>query len=102
MYPFPLHWLVPVGLTVVLPMAFAQPSSQPRTPDSKNAAPSSVTLSYKSAFVDYRAYSEQSVVSWIDANDKVAKIGGWRAYAKEASQPDGAPAPVTGGQGDKP
>lgn len=102
MYPFPLHWLVPVGLTVALPMAFAQSSSQPTTPDSKSAAPSSVTLSYRSAFADYRAYSEQPVVSWREANDNVYQIGGWRVYSKEAHQPDGAPAPSLGGPGGKP
>lgn len=102
MYSFSFHWLVPVALTVALPMAFAQSSSQPTTPDSKSAAPSSVTLSYRSAFADYRAYSEQPVVSWVDANDKVDKIGGWRAYAKEARQPVAAPAPAPGGPGVKP
>ncbi len=87
MYSFSLHWLVPVGLTVALPMAFAQSSSAPAAPDSRNAAPASVTLSYRSAFADYRAYSEQPVGSWREANDTVGKIGGWREYAKEARQP---------------
>lgn len=102
MHSFSLHWLVPAGLTVALPMAFAQSTSGPATPDPKSAAPSSVTLSYRSAFSDYRAYSEQPVVSWREANDKVGEIGGWRAYAKEARQADGAPAPAPGGQGGKP
>jgi len=111
MYSFSLHWLVPVGLTVVMPLAFAQSSSAPATPDPKNAAPASVTLSYRSAFADYRAYSEQAVGSWREANDNVGKIGGWRVYAKEARQPEGTPAPAAspqvntdqhGGQGGKP
>jgi hypothetical protein len=102
MYSFPLRWFVPVALAVVMPMAFAQTSSQPATPDSKSAASSAVTLSYRSAFADYRAYSEQPVVSWIDANEQVGKIGGWRVYSKEAHQSDDAPAPVPGRQGAKP
>lgn len=102
MYSFPLHWLVPVGLTVALPMAFAQSNSALATPDSKRAVSSSVTLSYRSAFADYVAYNEQPVVSWVDANDKVDKIGGWRVYAKEARQPVAAPAPAPGGPGGKP
>ena len=87
MYLFSLHWLLPIGFMVTLPMAFAQSSSQPTTPDSKSAAPASVTLSYRSAFADYRAYNEQAVGSWREANDNVGRIGGWREYAKEARQP---------------
>lgn len=102
MYSFSLHWLVPVGLTVAMPMAFAQSGSGPATPDRKSAAPSSVTLSYRSAFADYQTYSEPPVVSWREANDNAGKIGGWRVYAKEARQADGGPAPAPGGQGDKP
>ncbi|MDO9196116.1 hypothetical protein [Rhodoferax sp.] len=102
MYSFSFHWLVPVALTVAMPMALAQPSTGSATPDSKSAAPSSVTLSYRSAFADYRAYSEQPVASWREANDKVDQIGGWRAYAREASQPEPVTAPASGATGAKP
>lgn len=102
MYSFPLRWFVPVALAAVMPMASAQTSSQPTTPDVKNTASSAGTLSYRSAFADYRAYSEQPVVSWVDANEQVGKIGGWRVYSKEAHQSDDAPAPVPGHQGAKP
>lgn len=102
MHSFSFHWLVPVALTMAMPMAFAQPSTESATPDSKSAAPSSVTLSYRSAFADYRAYSEQPVASWREANDKVDQIGGWRAYAREASQPEPVPAPASGATGAKP
>ena len=102
MYSFPLHRFMPVGLAVVLPMAFAQSGSVPATPDSTSAAPSSVTLGYRSAFTDYSAYSEQPIASWRDANDKVNQIGGWRAYAREASQPEPVTAPASGATGAKP
>ena len=102
MYSFPLRWFVPVALAVVMPMAFAQSSSQPATPDAKNAASAAGTLSYRSVFADYRAYSEQPVVSWVDANDTVGKIGGWRTYSREAGQADDSPAPGPGRQGAKP
>lgn len=102
MYSFSLYWLVPVALTAALPMAFAQSSPAPATPDPKTAASASVTLSYRSALADYRAYSEQAVGSWREANDKVGAMGGWRAYAREARQPDAAPAPASGEHGGKP
>ncbi len=107
MYSFPLHWFVPLALALVMPMAYAQSSSQPATPDAKNAASAAGTLSYRSVFTDYRAYSEQPVVSWVDANDTVGKIGGWRTYSREADSreaglADDSPAPGPARQGDRP
>lgn len=102
MVSFRLHRLVPVGLALSLPMGFAQPSAGSAGPDLTTPAPLSITLSYRSAFADYRPYSEQPIVSWREANDNVGKIGGWRVYSKEASQPDGTPASVSDEQGSKP
>ena len=50
----------------------------------------------KSAFEGYQAYSDDTMTSWKAANDEVARIGGWREYAKQAQQPEGAPAATTG------
>lgn len=52
-------------------------------------------LSYTSAFAAYRALAEQSVGSWREANEKVERAGGWRAYAKEARERDTAATGVT-------
>lgn len=53
---------------------------------------------YQSALEGYQAFSEEKVRPWKEANDNVGKIGGWRAYAKEASAAgesgDAAPQPV--------
>ena len=81
------HWLLPMGLALALPMAFAQSSSAQMTPDSKSTAPSPVTFAYRSTFTDYRAYSDQPLGSWREANDSVGRVGGWREYAKEARLP---------------
>ena len=53
-------------------------------------------VTYRSAFAGYRPNVEEKVGSWKDTNDSVGRIGGWRAYAKEAREPD-APA-----EGNKP
>lgn len=48
---------------------------------------------YRSALEGYQRYTDEKTVNWKDANDAVARIGGWREYAKEASQtqaPEGA------------
>lgn len=44
---------------------------------------------YRSALEGYRPYSEEKMVPWKEANDTVGKIGGWRAYAKEAAEGQG-------------
>lgn len=85
-----------LGTTV----AFAQGSPSAPTPK----------LIYRSVWAQYQGFTEQSVTPWRQSNDTVERAGGWRAYAKEARQPD-APdksdaKPVTSSvksqQGDKP
>lgn len=51
-------------------------------------------LRYDSVFANYKPYRDEKTTAWRDANDTVAKIGGWRAYAREAQQPDTAPPPA--------
>ncbi len=45
-------------------------------------------LSYRSVFSGYQKFSDETVAPWPQTNAIVEKIGGWRAYAKEAQQPD--------------
>jgi hypothetical protein len=42
------------------------------------------TVDYASPIADYQKFVDEKVLPWKAANDKVAEIGGWRAYAKEA------------------
>lgn len=42
-------------------------------------------LSYNSPLVAYRAWTDQPVQSWRDANAHVGRIGGWRTYSREAA-----------------
>lgn len=48
-------------------------------------SPLPTQLQFTSALEGYRAYTDQVVQSWREANDQVHRIGGWRAYAKEAA-----------------
>lgn len=73
--------------------ADAQRAGDPTDP--RASVPSAT---YRSGLSDYRAYTEQDVRSWRDVNDEAKRIGGWRAYAREA-RPDespGSPAPAPG------
>lgn len=70
------------------PMARAQaPAPRPDPMDAASAVP---TLAYESSFAGYRAFAEQEVTSWRETNDTAGRIGGWRAYAREARQPEAA------------
>jgi hypothetical protein len=62
-------------------------------PDPLNANAAVPALTYQSSFANYRRMSEESKqLSWREANDAAARIGGWRVYAREAPTPDPAPA----------
>lgn len=61
-------------------------------PAEKNQVnPSPTKLQYTSALASYQGYTDQAVQSWREANDRVGRIGGWRAYAKEAATGQSAP-----------
>lgn len=38
-----------------------------------------------SVFSNYQTFVDEPIANWKSANDTVARIGGWRAYAKEAA-----------------
>lgn len=44
-------------------------------------------LPYASAFEGYQAFSDEKPRPWKESNATVERIGGWRAYAKEAAEP---------------
>ena len=58
-------------------------------------ATAQTNVSYTSPIADYQPFVDGKITSWKAANDKVGQIGGWRAYAKEAQQPDNTPVPAT-------
>jgi hypothetical protein len=78
--------------------AFAQPAA---AADPLNAKASVPPTAYRSAFTSYRRLGEVPAVSWREANDAVARIGGWRVYAREAGQPE-PPAGAASASGAKP
>ena len=70
------------------PAAASQASSPaPATPAAKSGAGAS-------AFDGYKPYTDEPRGNWKAANDNVARIGGWREYAKQAQQPEDTPAPT--------
>jgi hypothetical protein len=52
------------------------------------AAATPAPLPYASALQGYQPFADEKVRSWKESNATVGKIGGWRAYAKEAAEPE--------------
>ena len=90
MSPFLRRGLWAAALSLVA-LAQAQPARPAPDPlDPQAAVP---PARHRSAMADYRALAESPVGSWKQANERVNRIGGWRAYAREAAQqPASAPA----------
>jgi hypothetical protein len=66
--------------------AWAQsPTTRPDPLDPKAGVPS---VRYESTFDRFRRIGDDKPVAWREANDTVARIGGWRVYTREAQQPD--------------
>lgn len=78
----PARWLVAFTACASLSVA-AQTNVAAPAPVQMQMAPQP----WRSAFEGYQPYTDEKQVPWKDANDTVGKIGGWRAYAKEAAQP---------------
>ena len=63
--------------------------------DPADATAATPPTMYLSPFADYRPLGEDKNTAWKDANDTVGKIGGWRAYAREAAEATKAREAVT-------
>ena len=92
MPPILSHRRAPCAVPILLCLAFlatqagAQPTPQAQRPDPLDPKPAVPALHYESALAQYRRLSDEKPVSWRDANDAVARIGGWRFYAREAQR----------------
>lgn len=84
MSAFRLHRLMPAALCVA---AFAA-AAQTRKPDPLDANASVPPPAYESVFGRERRTGGDKATPWREANETAARIGGWRAYAREA-QPQG-------------
>ncbi len=80
------HRLALLALPLWVAAVHAQPT--PAKPASAGNAPTTQTTSapFQSALEGYRPYTDEKTIHWKEANDVAGRIGGWRAYAKEAAQ----------------
>ena len=73
---------------VTFPLA-AQAESATRSPkpDPLDTKAAVLALTYASSLKLDQRVASVGPTSWREANDTVTRIGGWRVYAREASQP---------------
>lgn len=81
---FPLRSL-PLAAALLPVIALAQAQAP--------AAPAA----WRSAFEGYQPFADAPIASWRESNDTVGRIGGWRAYAREAQGDEPAQAAPGGG-----
>ncbi len=82
---------------VALFFAWTAASAQGRSADPPAPPPGAVALpKYESALRDYRAFADEPIASWREANDTVRRIGGWQTYSREAYQALRKPATEAG------
>lgn len=76
--------------------ASAQAQGAPTPPRADPLSPGAAVpaATHSSALARYRSAGDVKVGSWREANDIVARIGGWRVYAREAAQPEAPTAPA--------
>jgi hypothetical protein len=70
-----------IAALIAAPMALAAPRPDPADP-----AASAPKLQHRSALADYKRHADLPPADWKGANQNVERIGGWRAYAREAAQ----------------
>jgi hypothetical protein len=84
-------YLVLSAVSFALPSIATAQSSLP-SPASGSELKASTPDVFRSALEGYKNHTEEKIVSWKEANDMTARVGGWRAYAKEASGAEAVPA----------
>ena len=79
--------LIVVGVLAGFHLGWAQasPIGSGQRPDPSVPTAVVPAADYQSAFGQYERRNAAAPIPWKSANDEVARIGGWRAYAKEAA-----------------
>ena len=98
----PARWLVivPVAAAIFAAAAHAQTPDPDASSDAQRPAQAAPTaLSYRSALEGFQGFTDEKAVPWQQANDTVHQRGGWKAYAKEASEANAGPGAQAGHAG---
>ncbi len=77
-----MRW--PASVAAVLALAAGAVQAQSAAPAETEQPGLPTQLHYSSPIGAYQRHADQPVGAWRAANDQVGRIGGWKAYAKEA------------------
>jgi hypothetical protein len=86
-----------VALPLAAALVYAMPANAEPRSDPLDAKAPVPALKYQSALAGYRRLGDEKPIPWKEANETAGRIGGWRAYAREAQ----ASAPAAGAHGHK-
>jgi hypothetical protein len=94
----PILWrgCTPALLAATLLLATASAIGRDKA-DPMNPRAEVPALRHDSALATYRRLGDDRSLGWKDANDAALRIGGWRAYAREAAAPASAAASASPG-----
>lgn len=84
------HGLLLAAWLAASPQVHAQADPKAGKPDPADSTAVVPATTYSSPLARYRPAGEIKAGSWQEVNETVTRIGGWRAYAREASQPEPA------------
>lgn len=84
----------PILQAAVAAAAFALALPAAARPDPLNPRAEVPPPRPPAALRSYKPATTPEPGRWREANDDVARIGGWKTYLREAQQPDAAPAPA--------
>lgn len=94
-------------MALLVAASFAQAQGTPARTERADPLDAQVrvpAVTYSSSLASYRRLGDDRRTDWREANETVNRIGGWRAYTREAQQPaapasapatPGAPAPTS-------
>ena len=95
---FAVPFIVPFAVPLAV-LTAAVPCGAQARPDPLDATVPVPALTYRSSLDSFRVFGDDKPVPWKEANDTTARIGGWRAYAREARAPaPAASAPPAGSE----
>lgn len=103
--PSPFHLGRCRGLHAAVLLAaasLAQAQGTPGRADPLEPQAGVPAAAYTSPLAGYRRLGDDTRVPWPQANQTVNRIGGWRAYAREAQQPAPAASAPAGRSADAP
>lgn len=84
------HGLLLAAWLAASPLVHAQADPKAGKPDPSDPMAVVPAATYSSPLARYRSAGETELGSWQEVNQTVTRIGGWRAYAREASQSEPA------------